>query len=73
MTNEPVAIKSVLRMKLTKKLLDNLVSEINILKGIRHDHIVALVDCQVSKIFVIKYICKNKVHFIIYYTYYIDM
>ncbi|KAF9932934.1 Serine/threonine-protein kinase, partial [Linnemannia zychae] len=45
-TNEPVAIKSVLRSKLTKKLLENLASEINILKGIRHDHIVALVDCR---------------------------
>ncbi|KAG0202226.1 Serine/threonine-protein kinase [Mortierella sp. GBA30] len=45
-TKEPVAIKSVLRSKLTKKLLENLASEINILKGIRHDHIVALVDCR---------------------------
>ncbi|KAG0313001.1 Serine/threonine-protein kinase [Dissophora globulifera] len=45
-TKEPVAIKSVLRSKLTKKLLENLASEINILKGIRHDHIVALVDCK---------------------------
>ncbi|RIB16110.1 kinase-like domain-containing protein [Gigaspora rosea] len=41
-----VAIKSVLRSKLTKKLLENLESEIKILKGIRHDHIVQLVDCQ---------------------------
>ncbi|KAI1314619.1 Serine/threonine-protein kinase [Mortierella claussenii] len=45
-TKESVAIKSVLRSKLTKKLLENLASEINILKGIRHDHIVALVDCK---------------------------
>ncbi|KAI8358657.1 kinase-like domain-containing protein [Mortierella sp. GBAus27b] len=45
-TKEAVAIKSVLRSKLTKKLLENLASEINILKGIRHDHIVALVDCK---------------------------
>ncbi|KAF9106999.1 Serine/threonine-protein kinase [Mortierella sp. GBA35] len=45
-TKEPVAIKSVLRSKMTKKLLENLASEINILKGIRHDHIVALVDCR---------------------------
>ncbi|KAF9899381.1 Serine/threonine-protein kinase, partial [Lobosporangium transversale] len=45
-TKELVAIKSVLRSKLTKKLLENLASEINILKGIRHDHIVALVDCK---------------------------
>ncbi|KAG0270902.1 Serine/threonine-protein kinase [Linnemannia exigua] len=45
-TKEPVAIKSVLRSKMTKKLFENLASEINILKGIRHDHIVALVDCR---------------------------
>ncbi|KAG0244036.1 Serine/threonine-protein kinase [Actinomortierella wolfii] len=45
-TREAVAIKSVRRSKLTKKLLENLASEINILKGIRHDHIVALVDCK---------------------------
>ncbi|KAF9437088.1 Serine/threonine-protein kinase [Entomortierella beljakovae] len=45
-TKDPVAIKSVLRSKLTKKLLENLASEINILKGIRHDNIVALVDCK---------------------------
>ena len=51
MTKEPVAIKSVLRSKLTKKLLENLASEINILKGIRHDHIVALVDCRVNLLF----------------------
>ena len=53
-TKEPVAIKSVLRSKLTKKLLENLASEINILKGIRHDNIVALVDCRV----------RGTVHFI---------
>ncbi|CAI2178064.1 13060_t:CDS:10 [Funneliformis geosporum] len=45
-TREPIAIKSVLRSKLTKKLLENLESEIQILKGIRHDHIVQLVDCK---------------------------
>ncbi|RIA96937.1 kinase-like domain-containing protein [Glomus cerebriforme] len=47
-THEPVAIKSVLRSRLTKKLLENLESEIQILKGIRHDHIVQLVDCKKS-------------------------
>lgn len=46
-TKQPVrnvAIKSVLRSKLTKKLLENLESEISILKGIRHPHIVTLID-----------------------------
>ncbi|RUO96980.1 kinase-like domain-containing protein, partial [Jimgerdemannia flammicorona] len=42
----PVAVKSVLRSKLTRKLLENLESEIAILKGIRHNHIVELVDCE---------------------------
>ena len=39
-----VAVKSVSRSKLTKKLLENLESEISILKGIRHPHIVSLLD-----------------------------
>ncbi|RHZ79371.1 hypothetical protein Glove_149g34 [Diversispora epigaea] len=47
-THKKVAIKSVLRSKLTKKLFENLESEIKILKGIRHDHIVQLMDCQKS-------------------------
>ncbi|CAB5377712.1 unnamed protein product [Rhizophagus irregularis] len=47
-THETVAIKSVLKSKLTKKLFENLESEIQILKGIRHDHIVQLVDCKKS-------------------------
>ncbi|KAG9293853.1 hypothetical protein G9A89_019191 [Geosiphon pyriformis] len=47
-THAVVAIKSVSRSKLTKKLLENLESEITILKGIRHNHIVQLVDCQKS-------------------------
>jgi serine/threonine-protein kinase ULK/ATG1 len=42
--NAAVAIKSVLRSKLTKKLLENLESEISILKGIKHRHIVQLLD-----------------------------
>ncbi|KAL1412572.1 Serine/threonine-protein kinase [Vanrija albida] len=41
----PVAIKAVSRQKLTSKLLDNLESEINILKAISHRNIVALIDC----------------------------
>ncbi|GAA6004273.1 serine/threonine protein kinase ATG1 [Rhodotorula paludigena] len=41
----PVAIKSVIRSKLTTKLLENLESEISILKRIRHRNIVELKDC----------------------------
>ncbi|CAO3647586.1 unnamed protein product [Cunninghamella blakesleeana] len=48
-TGQYVAIKSVLRSKLTKKLLENLESEITILKAIRHDHIVGLSECHVNK------------------------
>ncbi|KAK9768413.1 Serine/threonine-protein kinase [Basidiobolus ranarum] len=47
-TNTPVAIKSVLRSKLTRKLLESLESEISILKGIQHPNIVGLVDCVKS-------------------------
>jgi serine/threonine-protein kinase ULK/ATG1 len=43
-----VAIKAVSRQKLTNKLLDNLESEINILKAISQPNIVALLDCFVS-------------------------
>lgn len=39
-----VAIKSVSRSKLNKKLLENLESEISILKATRHPHIVTLMD-----------------------------
>ncbi|KAI8149366.1 kinase-like domain-containing protein [Fennellomyces sp. T-0311] len=45
-TERVVAIKSVLRSKLTRKLLENLESEISILKGIHHPHIVGLIECQ---------------------------
>jgi serine/threonine-protein kinase ULK/ATG1 len=41
-----VAIKSVNLAKLNKKLKDNLTSEITILKGLHHPHIVALIDCK---------------------------
>ncbi|SLM36208.1 serine threonine protein kinase [Lasallia pustulata] len=41
-----VAIKSVHLQKLNKKLKENLYSEIHILKGLHHPHIVALIDCQ---------------------------
>lgn len=40
----PVAIKSVFRAKLDKRLLDNLESEINILKTVQHPHVVSLLD-----------------------------
>lgn len=46
-TRAPVAIKAVVRSKLTSKLLENLESEISILKRIRHPHIVELKDCLV--------------------------
>ncbi|KAK9708573.1 Serine/threonine-protein kinase, variant 3 [Basidiobolus ranarum] len=47
-TGALVAIKSVLRSKLTRKLLESLESEISILKGIHHPNIVGLVDCVKS-------------------------
>ena len=43
-----VAIKSVDVHRLNKKLKENLYSEIHILKGLRHPHIVALIDCKES-------------------------
>ncbi|KAJ5646500.1 hypothetical protein N7490_002872 [Penicillium lividum] len=43
-----VAIKSVNMSKLNKKLKENLSSEIDILKGLHHPHIVALIDCHES-------------------------
>ena len=47
-THSLVAIKSVNLAKLNKKLKENLTSEISILKGLHHPHIVALVDCKES-------------------------
>ena len=47
-----MAVKSVLRSKLTKKLLENLESEIAILKGIQHAHIVQLLDCTKSAMYI---------------------
>ncbi|KAF2740468.1 kinase-like protein [Polyplosphaeria fusca] len=43
-----VAIKSVNMIKLNKKLKDNLLSEITILRNLHHPHIVALIDCHES-------------------------
>ncbi|KAJ6262472.1 Serine/threonine-protein kinase [Drechslerella dactyloides] len=51
-TKALVAIKSVLRSKLNRKLLDNLECEIQILKSIDHPHIVALLDCQKSHTYI---------------------
>lgn len=47
-TNALVAIKAVIRSKLTTKLLENLESEISILKRITHRNIVELKDCLVG-------------------------
>lgn len=47
-TGSLVAVKSVIRSKLTSKLLENLESEISILKRITHRNIVELKDCLVS-------------------------
>ena len=44
-----IAIKSVVRSKLTTKLLQNLEGEITIMKSLKHDHIVQLIDCQQTK------------------------
>ncbi|CCF57294.1 hypothetical protein KAFR_0C03010 [Kazachstania africana CBS 2517] len=45
--NQNVAIKAVSRSKLkNKKLLENLEIEIAILKKIKHNHIVSLIDCE---------------------------
>lgn len=43
---QAVAIKSVNMNKLNKKLKDNLVSEISILRSLHHPHIVSLIDCH---------------------------
>ncbi|KAK5148841.1 hypothetical protein LTR04_000440, partial [Oleoguttula sp. CCFEE 6159] len=42
------AVKSVSLIRLSKKLKDNLDSEINILRSLQHPHIVALFDCTES-------------------------
>jgi serine/threonine-protein kinase ULK/ATG1 len=47
-TGALVAVKSVNLAKLNKKLKDNLYCEIEILKGLHHPHIVALIDCRES-------------------------
>ncbi|RPA85334.1 Pkinase-domain-containing protein, partial [Ascobolus immersus RN42] len=51
-TKELVAIKAVLWSKLNKKLLENLESEIKILKNVNHPHVVGLIDCQKNQKFI---------------------
>lgn len=46
-TREVVAIKCVTKKSLNKASVENLLTEIEILKGIRHPHIVQLKDFQV--------------------------
>lgn len=46
-TREVVAIKCVAKKSLNKASVENLLTEIEILKGIRHPHIVQLKDFQV--------------------------
>ncbi|KAJ1861670.1 Serine/threonine-protein kinase [Coemansia sp. RSA 989] len=48
-TNELVAVKSVIRSSLTRRLLDNLETEINILRTVKHPAIVELLDCLKSR------------------------
>uniref|UniRef100_A0A8C6RPS1 non-specific serine/threonine protein kinase n=1 Tax=Nannospalax galili TaxID=1026970 RepID=A0A8C6RPS1_NANGA len=45
-TREVVAIKCVVKKSLNKASVENLLTEIEILKGIRHPHIVQLKDFQ---------------------------
>lgn len=46
-TREVVAIKCVAKKSLNKASVENLLTEIEILKGVRHPHIVQLKDFQV--------------------------
>ncbi|KAJ2713130.1 Serine/threonine-protein kinase [Coemansia spiralis] len=57
-TNTPVAVKSVVRSSLTRRLLENLETEINILRTVRHDSIVELLDCLKS---------RNHIHLVMEY------
>ena len=53
---EVVAIKCIEKSTLTKKLADNLITEISILKQIRHENIVEFKDFQViCQIYVLLY------------------
>ncbi|EFP85907.2 ULK/ULK protein kinase [Puccinia graminis f. sp. tritici CRL 75-36-700-3] len=60
-TNQTVAIKAVIKSKLTNKLFQNLQDEIKILKKIRHGNVVGLVDCLSNNdyIFLIMQYCSQ--------------
>lgn len=51
-TNDTFAIKCIKKSGLNKSSTENLLSEIKILKQIKHDYIVQLVDFQVYNIFI---------------------
>lgn len=53
----PVAIKAVIRSKLTTKLLENLESEIRLLKGIKQRNVVELLDCLVRVFRLLPSVC----------------
>ncbi|KAJ2477791.1 Serine/threonine-protein kinase, partial [Coemansia sp. RSA 2131] len=53
-----VAVKSVVRSSLTRRLLENLETEINILRTVRHASIVELLDCLKS---------RNHIHLVMEY------
>ncbi|KAJ1955638.1 Serine/threonine-protein kinase, partial [Linderina pennispora] len=48
-TDTLVAIKSVVRSSLTRRLLENLETEINILRTVKHPGVVELIDCLKSR------------------------
>ncbi|KAJ1666235.1 Serine/threonine-protein kinase [Coemansia sp. RSA 1813] len=57
-TNTLVAIKSVVRSSLTRRLLENLETEINILRTVKHPSVVELIDCLKS---------RNHIHLVMEY------
>ncbi|KAJ2721389.1 Serine/threonine-protein kinase [Coemansia sp. Benny D115] len=57
-TSSPVAVKSVIRSSLTRRLLENLETEINILRTVKHPNVVELIDCLKS---------RNHIHLIMEY------
>ncbi|KAI9505454.1 Serine/threonine-protein kinase [Coemansia spiralis] len=57
-TNTLVAIKSVVRSSLTRRLLENLETEINILRTVKHPMVVELIDCLKS---------RNHIHLVMEY------
>ncbi|KAJ2777449.1 Serine/threonine-protein kinase [Coemansia javaensis] len=57
-TGAAVAVKSVVRSSLTRRLLENLETEINILRTVRHHSIVELLDCLKS---------RNHIHLVMEY------